>query len=283
MPLTAGPHAEAIRSSWTRLLAPRYWPTWMALGTLRLLVLLPFPVQLALGRALGAILRRLPVRFVSIARRNIDLCLPELESADRERLLDRHFASLGIALMEIGLAWWSPAARLREMAQVEGLEHVREALRRGRGVILLTAHFTPLEIGGRILSAIFPINVLYRPTKNEALAYMQSRCRCRNGGRAIRRDDIRSMVAALEKWSPTRPSRRSEWKRSPSKATMPAASWPRCWSACRPSAVSAAAWGWPKMPKTPHFSRRSSASRSKSFMVSTMWGRAPAAATPPCR
>ena len=198
MPPTAGPHADAIRSSWTRLLAPRYWPTWMALGTLRLLALLPFSVQLALGRALGGILRRLPVRFVSIARRNIGLCLPELESADRERLLNRHFASLGIALMEIALAWWSPAARLREMAQVEGLERVHEALGRGRGVILLTAHFTPLEIGGRILSAIFPINVLYRPTKNEALAYMQSRCRCRNGGRAIRRDDIRSMVAALK-------------------------------------------------------------------------------------
>ncbi|EQD30733.1 Bacterial lipid A biosynthesis acyltransferase, partial [mine drainage metagenome] len=107
----------------------------MALGTLRLLALLPFSVQLALGRALGGILRRLPVRFVSIARRNIDLCLPELDSAERERLLDRHFASLGIALMEIALAWWSPAARLREMAQVEGLERVRKALERGRGVI----------------------------------------------------------------------------------------------------------------------------------------------------
>ncbi len=198
MPVTAEPHAGVICPSRTRLLAPRYWPTWIALGTLRLLALLPFPVQLAIGRALGAVLRRLPLHFVRIARRNIDLCLPELQRAERERLLDRHFASLGIALMEIALAWWSPAARLREMAQVEGLEHVREALRRGRGVILLTAHFTPLEIGGRILSAIFPINVLYRPTKNEALAYMQSQCRCRNGGRAIRRDDIRSMVAALK-------------------------------------------------------------------------------------
>jgi KDO2-lipid IV(A) lauroyltransferase len=198
MPLTAEPHASALRSSRIRLLAPRYWPTWMALGTLRLLALLPFRLQLAIGRALGAVLRRLPVRFVSIARRNIALCLPELPHAERERLLDRHFASLGIALIEIALAWWSPAQRLREMAQVEGLEHVREALGRGRGVILLTAHFTPLEIGGRILSAIFPINVLYRPTKNEAFAYVQSQCRCRNGGRAIRRDDIRSMVAALK-------------------------------------------------------------------------------------
>ena len=35
---------------------------------------------------------------------------------------------------------------------------------------------------------------------------------------------------------------------------MPAASWPRCCSAWRPSAVSVAASGWPRMPNTPHSS-----------------------------
>ncbi len=198
MPPAASSNTDTVHSRWTRLLAPRYWPTWIALGTLRLLALLPFPVQLGIGRALGAALRRLPVRFVRIARSNINLCLPELCLAERERLLDQHFESLGIALLEVALAWWSSAARLKKLAQVEGSEHVREALGRGRGVIFLTAHFTPLEIGGRILSGIFPINVLYRPTKNEAIAYMQSQRRCRNGGRAIRRDDIRSMVGALK-------------------------------------------------------------------------------------
>ena len=69
--------------------------------------------------------------------------------------------------------------------------------------------------------------------------------------------------------SDRRPGRgaRSEWKRSPSKVTMPAASWPRCWSACRPSAVRAAASSWPKMPKTPHSSRSLSPSRSKSRSI----------------
>ena len=45
---------------------------------------------------------------------------------------------------------------------------------------------------------------------------------------------------------------------------MPAASWPRCCRACRPSAVMAAASGWPKMPNTPHSSRSRSPSRSRS-------------------
>ncbi|MBW4050449.1 MAG: LpxL/LpxP family Kdo(2)-lipid IV(A) lauroyl/palmitoleoyl acyltransferase [Proteobacteria bacterium] len=190
--------AVARPPHWGRLLSPRYWPTWAGLGVLRLLTLLPFRLQLAIGASLGALLRRLPVRFVRIARRNIELCLPELDPAQRRRLLDRHFTSLGIALAEIAMAWWWPTERLKTISSMEGMEHIRAALERGRGAILLTAHFTPLEIGGRIVAAATPVNIIYRPSKNQALAHVLSRCRSRNGGRAIPRDDIRSMISALK-------------------------------------------------------------------------------------
>ena len=192
------PAALTRPQGWGRLLAPRYWPTWTGIGVLRLLSLLPFSLQLAIGAALGCVLRRLPVRFVRIARRNIELCLPELDAPARGRVLARHFTSLGIALLEISAAWWWPTARLKTVSRLEGIEHLRAALGRGRGAILLTAHFTPLEIGGRILAAEVPANIIYRPTKNEALAYVLGRCRSRNGGHAIPRDDIRAMIAALK-------------------------------------------------------------------------------------
>ncbi len=192
------PAAAAPPPCWGRLLAPRYWPTWAGLGLLRAFSSLPYRLQLAVGAAIGALLRRLPVRFVRIARRNIDLCLPELGAAERRRLLDRHFRSLGIALLEMAMAWWWTSEQLSTLSRVEGMENVRAALARGRGVILLTAHLTPLEIGGRIVAAATPINIVYRPTKNEALALVLSRGRSRNGGHAIPRDDIRSMIAALK-------------------------------------------------------------------------------------
>jgi KDO2-lipid IV(A) lauroyltransferase len=155
-------------------------------------------VKLAAGTGLGALLRRLPLRYVRIARRNIELCLPQLDAAARARLLNRHFASLGIALLEMATAWWCPTPRLRKISRLEGLEHLQEALARGRGAILLTAHYTPLEIGGRILAAATPVNIIYRPTKNEALSYVLGRGRSRNGGHAIPRDDIRAMITALK-------------------------------------------------------------------------------------
>jgi KDO2-lipid IV(A) lauroyltransferase len=146
---------------------------------------------------LGALLRHLPIRFVRTARRNIELCLPELSAPEREKLLDRHFESLGIALLEIPLAWWITPRRLAKIVQFEGAEHLHAALARGRGVMLLTAHFTSLEMAGRILLSVAAVGFLYRPTKNEVLAYALKRFRVGYGGYPIARDDIRAFISAL--------------------------------------------------------------------------------------
>jgi Kdo2-lipid IVA lauroyltransferase/acyltransferase len=182
-----------------RLFAPRYWPTWAGLGLLRLLALLPFPALLAFGRALGSLLRHLPLRFVRTARRNIELCFPELDEAGRKRLLDEHFKSLGMALMEVPLAWWITPRQLEKIVRIEGAEHLHAALARGNGVILLTAHFTSLELAGRTLLAVAPVKFLYRPTKNEVLAYALERFRTGYGGRPIPKDDIRAFISALRR------------------------------------------------------------------------------------
>jgi Kdo2-lipid IVA lauroyltransferase/acyltransferase len=182
-----------------RLAAPRYWLTWAGLGLLRVLALLPFAAIVRLGRPLGALLRRLPLRFVGTARRNLELCLPELSASERERLLNEHFASLGVAMLEIPFAWWSSPARLERLLHFEGIEHLRAAQARGQGVILLTAHFTSMEMAGRALLFVAPVGFLYRETKNEVLAYALKRFRVGYGGHPIPKDDIRAFVSALRR------------------------------------------------------------------------------------
>jgi Kdo2-lipid IVA lauroyltransferase/acyltransferase len=180
-----------------RLLAPRYWLTWAGLGVLRLAALLPFSLIVGFGRLLGALLRRLTPGFVRTARRNIELCLPELSAPQRERLLNEHFASLGVALLEIPFAWWCTPRQLAKRVRIEGAEHLQAARARNRGVILLTAHFTSLEMAGRSLLAVAPVGFLYRPPKNEVLAFALRRFRCGYGGYPIPRDDIRAFISAL--------------------------------------------------------------------------------------
>src|SRR5689334_8319806 len=94
----AKPDNPDARWRWI-LLAPHYWPTWLALGIFRLVEPLPYPFLMALGRAVGAIARRLPTHFVKVARANLRLCMPSLSDAEREKLIDEHFASLGMGLI----------------------------------------------------------------------------------------------------------------------------------------------------------------------------------------
>lgn len=178
-------------------LAPRYWPTAIGLVLLRLFEPLPYPLLMKLGAGLGALIRRFPLSFVRTARRNLELCLPDLGREARERVLAAHFHSLGISLFETAMAWWSSDQRIRRLTELEGAEHLERALRNGHGAILLSAHFTTLEIGARALCARLPVSVMYRPTKNALLGFFLARNRRRRARRAIPRDDIRTLISAL--------------------------------------------------------------------------------------
>lgn len=181
-----------------RLLAPRYWATWLGIGMLRLVEPLPYPLQARLGRVIGWCLGRLAIGYRRVARRNIELCLPDLPPAERERVLDLHFESLGVTLFETAITWWSTDERVRSLCRVEGLEHLERALAAGCGVLLLSAHFTTLEIGARALGAVIPLNIMYKPTRNELLSEFLGRNRGRHARRAIPRDDIRTLITALK-------------------------------------------------------------------------------------
>jgi KDO2-lipid IV(A) lauroyltransferase len=182
-----------------RLFGPRYWPTWIGLGLLRLIERLPFPVILAIGRTLGRLVYRLPLPYRRIVRTNIALCLPELSLSARERLAQRHFEALGISVFESAMAWWSSAERIQRLSSIQGLDHLEAALARGRGVILLTAHFTTLTIGASIINHRVPIDPLYRPLKNELLARVSGNSFRRHAHRTIQHDDIRTMITALKR------------------------------------------------------------------------------------
>jgi Kdo2-lipid IVA lauroyltransferase/acyltransferase len=187
-----------------RFLAPRYWLTWVAIGILRTIERLPYALLVRVGRALGSLARRLPLNYIKVAQCNMQLCLPQLDDAARARLLDQHFEALGVTICESAMSWWSSDERIAKLAQIEGAENLERALAAGRGVIILTAHFTTLEIGARILNTTgFPMNVLYRPPKNQLFAYVANTNRksyARDAMKGtIERDDIRGMVRALRR------------------------------------------------------------------------------------
>ena len=182
-----------------RFLTPRYWPVWLGIGLVRLIVLLPLPAQLAIGRALGRLAFAFSRRDRHVANVNIALCLPELSAQQRRELLKQHFASLGCAVIETGLAWWGNDARWRRLLQYEGEEHLRAALAKGRGALMLSAHFTTLETGARALTVIGPTSIMYLTPKNALIAEFSRRGRAARTVQAISSEQIRDLLQNLKR------------------------------------------------------------------------------------
>ncbi|MGB5452321.1 MAG: LpxL/LpxP family Kdo(2)-lipid IV(A) lauroyl/palmitoleoyl acyltransferase [Sedimenticolaceae bacterium] len=180
-----------------RLLHPRHWPAWLGLGVARVVILLPYPVLLRLGRMLGPVLRLLVRGRAHVARRNIELCFPELGKDGQEQLLEAHFVSLGISALEVPFTWWSSERRLEKLADISGLENLQAAIDVGQGVLLLSAHFTSLEICGRLLTRKTALDAMYRPSASPVVEYVMARSRARECGEVFPRDDIRRLLRRL--------------------------------------------------------------------------------------
>jgi KDO2-lipid IV(A) lauroyltransferase len=185
------------------LYAPKWWPTWIAIGILRVLEPLPFPVLVWLGRRLGGLVARLPLPYTRIVKVNLDLCFPDLTPRERRRIAVEHFRSAGISIFETAMSWWSPLSRIRKLTTLEGAEHLDAALARGNGVIILSSHFTMMEIMGRVLNERTPTSFLYRPSGNAVIEHFLKAQRDRHtAGGAIRRDDIRTLIRSLRNNEP---------------------------------------------------------------------------------
>lgn len=184
------------------LTAPRYWPSWFLIGLFRATASLPWPWQLAIGRLIGRGARRFAHRRRAITRHNLGLCFPAMSEAERDRLLREHFASLGTGLIETANAWWKSSSWLRSHMRIEGLERLEAALDEGRGALLLTAHFTTLEMGAQMLCAAAPTTGVYRHHQNPIVDRVMQAGRLAHGGKLCQRGDLRCLLRALRAGSP---------------------------------------------------------------------------------
>jgi Kdo2-lipid IVA lauroyltransferase/acyltransferase len=184
---------------WATKFAPlRYAVAWLGFAWMRLIVRLPFRAQMALGRALGRSAYFLLARRRYIAARNIDTCLRELPAKERARILKEHFEALGLSLVEMAMGWFGKADAVRGRIDVEGAEHLRAALAKGKGVILFSAHFTPFEFFWPALRSLCPkLAGMYKWQRNPVMNEAMSRGRGRHYDAMISKDDVRGMLRAL--------------------------------------------------------------------------------------
>lgn len=189
---------DNVNTPYWKFVSPRYWGIWLVLGFFRLALFLPFSWQLALGRGIGAILfYALPSRR-KIARENIQKCLTELDQESQEKILREHFSSLGIGLIETLMCWWGNYEKITSHYNVEGREHLHEAIAKGTGVILLLPHFTHIDICAVFLHQECEYKPIYRPMNNPLFEEITRRGRNRLSKGAIPKNNIKLAIKALK-------------------------------------------------------------------------------------
>lgn len=179
-------------------LHPRYWLTWMGLFVLFLLVQLPFPLLQKLGTWMGRTSMHFLKRRIRITRRNLELCFPEISDSQRELRIVRNFESLGMGLLETGMAWFWSDHRVKRWFTVNGLHNLIAAQQHGRGALIIGVHFMSLELGGRAMGLCQPMMAMYRPHNNKLMEWVQTKGRMRSNKAMINRRDLRGMVQALK-------------------------------------------------------------------------------------
>ncbi len=118
------------------------------------------------GAVLGTLILRLTGYRRNVTRDNLARALPELTPHERETILRGAYRNYGIALVEMLWTYGQGPGVLVPLVHIENPGLLADALKRGKGVILLSAHFGSWEL---LLSSVR----LQLPVRVTAIAQRQ--------------------------------------------------------------------------------------------------------------
>ena len=171
---------------------------------LKTLEWLPLTVARWFSFALGRLLYLVTPGRRAVAYRNLSLALPETSDARRRQIVRGAYDNLGRVLLTVARMPRLNSTNIREWIDYEGFPHYDSGIKKGRGVLFLTAH-----VGNWELSAVAhglygnPMHVMVRPLDNPLLDRLLESYRTRCGNRTIRKQEFgRGILRALRDNAP---------------------------------------------------------------------------------
>jgi KDO2-lipid IV(A) lauroyltransferase len=175
-----------------------FLPVWLLL---RLMQALPRAAARPLGIAIGLGFFRLYARLRRVGVRNLELAFPAMSEQERLQILRGVFVSLGRLLAEFPKFPSYTLENVSEVAVYDGLENFEAARQRGKGVVLLSAHFGGWEVGSFVHSLYgHKLQVVVRELDNPYLNRLARRYRTLHGNGSIGKDEFaRGLLSVLHR------------------------------------------------------------------------------------
>lgn len=175
-------HKKNIRLQKLRWLA-EYLPVPPLVFFIRLL---PHRVALAVGGVLGALALRIDKRHREITLNNLAECLPEKSPEERMEIATSVYRNLGYSAIEFIRTRSIFSRPVEETFEFKGYRKLDEALGRGRGLLVLTAHCGSWEIMAHLQPMRgYPMAVVARVLDNPYLERAVSGIRTMYGNTVI--------------------------------------------------------------------------------------------------
>lgn len=161
------------------------------------------PLKLAhwIGAFIGWVYQIKTSKMKTIARLNIQRCLPDLNSAQQHQLLQDNLLETGKLMSEMGIMWGRSAQSVLAMVKsVQGETLIQQAMQQGQGVLLAIPHLGSWELVGLYCAKHYPMTSLYRPPKLKDFGEKIRQARQRTGATLVPTDNsgVRALSKALK-------------------------------------------------------------------------------------
>ncbi|MBW2170585.1 MAG: lysophospholipid acyltransferase family protein [Deltaproteobacteria bacterium] len=163
--------------------------------------LIPRKLGISVGRFLGRGSFLANKKHREIALNNLTLAYSNEKSPSEIRILAKKiFGNLGQIVFEIAWFWRLDRRDFHKHFRIDGLSHFTNALKKNKGVLLLTAHFGNWELM-TVFSGMtgYPVNIIYRPLDFQPMETFFVNLRTRFGGKLIPKNrSMRTILTVLK-------------------------------------------------------------------------------------
>ncbi|MCI0354425.1 MAG: lysophospholipid acyltransferase family protein [Acidobacteria bacterium] len=173
-----------------------YAPVWLLIHGIGVL---PRSAARGLCMALAWLVYWLHGRLRRVGLRNLEIAFPEKSAGERRRIVKALFTHLGRQLAEFCLLPRYTKENVTETVLYDGLDNYDAARRRGRGVVILTAHLGGWELGSFVHSLNgHPMHIVVRALDNPYVNRLVDRYRTLHGNTTLDKLDFaRGLLGAL--------------------------------------------------------------------------------------